>query len=136
MELDFGLINSSLFVVNDRLNNINEGRKHVCDINFLVIVHCLDNIDHLFNGEHLGDLHLDHGLNDAVHDVSGLFAADNGFKEVLDTGFLNELFDDLGLVLDDIFGDINLGVEIVIGVWVEVISIGFAGRRAGTGLSK
>ena len=136
MELDFGLINSSLFVVNECLNNILEGRKLVCDFNLLVIVHCLDNIDHLFNREHLGDLHLDQGLNDAVHDVSGLFAADNGFKEVLDTGLLNELVDDLGLILDDIFGDIDLGVEIVVGVRVEVLSIGFARRRAGTGLSE
>jgi hypothetical protein len=136
MELDFRLINSSLFVVSERLNNIHERRKHICDFNFLVIVHCLDNIDHLFNWEHIGDLHLDQGLNDAVHDVSGLFAADNGFKEVLDTGLLNELVDDLGLILDDIFGDINLGVENVVSIRVEVFSTGFARRRAGTGLSK
>ena len=136
MELDFRLIDFSLLIVHKRLNNIRDCRKFVFGFDLLVIVHCLDNFDGLFNWEHFGDLKLNHRLKDVVHNITGLFAANNFFKEVFDSAILNDLFNDLGLILNDIFGDINFGVELVISIRVEVVSRWVARRRAGSSLSK
>ena len=136
MELDFRLIDSPLLVVHNRLNNILECRKFVFGFDLLVIVHCLDNFDGLLNWEHIGNLKLNHRLKDVVHNITGFFAANNFFEEVLDSAILNDLINDLGLILNDIFGDINFGVELVICIRVEVVSRWVARRRAGSSLSK
>lgn len=136
MELDFRLIDSSLLVVHDRINNILEGRKFVFGFDILVIVHCLDNFDGRLDWEHIGNLKLNDRLKDVVHDITGLFAANNFLEEVLDSAIINDLVNDLALILNDIFGDIDFGVELVIRIRVEVVSMGFARRRAGSSLSE
>ena len=136
MELDFRLIDSSLLVVHDRINNILECWKFVFGFDFLVIVHCLDNFDGLLNWEHIGNFKLNNRLKDVVHNITGLIAANNGFEDVLDSAILNDLINDLGLILNDILGDINFGVELVISIRVEVVSRWIARRRTGSSLSK
>ena len=95
----------------------------------LIRVEAFDHIGDLMNRDHLADCSVKDGLNDVGLNLLSHVDAKSFSKDSVDLGLVDELIADLGKVPEEVLGDIDFILLLVVSVGGELLPVGIAGAR-------
>ena len=121
-----------LSLFNFQLDDFIDCGKGIHDFDRLIfLVDRSDNFGNLLDRDHHAYSRVNDGLKDVIRDVLRNISAKLSFEDSIDLGLVDERLTDIREVLEEVLGDIDLVLLLVIGVWLEPLPRGIAGVALG-----